>query len=111
MQKPCNKCELAHSYTFPSGRVVYYCSKWGRYVKCDKCEKFAKYEKYLESRRQYRMGDTVKDVNEFLSLVKNGETLFYWRGVIRHYKVLESQQFRILVDLIDGGHICRAIKK
>lgn len=112
MQKPCNKCDLASSYTYKSGKTRYYPHIFGDYrqVCCD-CEKHKKYEEYLESRRKYREGESVKGLDEYFSLIENGETLFYWRGDIRHYRVLESLQFRTFVDLIRRGSIYRAIKK
>ena len=112
MQKPCNKCEHSYSYKVPSGQTRYDYQMWGDHKEiCRDCEKRKKYEEYLESRRQYRQGEPVKDLYEYFSLIKNGETLFYWRGAIRHYRILESLQFRTFVDLIRRGSIYRAIKK
>ena len=112
MNKPCNKCDLAYSYKTASGQTRYDYPRWGKnWEQCYNCEKHKKYERYLESQRQYRIGVAVKNVEEYFSLIKNGESFFYWRGAIRHYKVLECLQFRTFVDLINNGYICRAVKK
>lgn len=85
---------------------------WGDHKEiCRDCEKRKKYEEYLESRRQYRQGEPIKSVDEYFHLKENGESLFYFRDSIRHYKVIESLQFRTFMSFLNHGYICRAIKK
>ena len=78
---------------------------------CRNCERRQKYEDFLESRRKYKQGKPVKNIQEYFVLKEKGESLFYWRGAIRHFKVLECLQFRTFVDLINHGNLYRAIKK
>lgn len=112
MQKPCNKCENSSSYILPSGTTRYYPQTFGYYaIKCRECEKYKKYEEYLQSRRKYLMGKPIKSLEEYFALKEKGESLFYWRGAIRHFKVLECLTFSTFVDLINHGNLYRAIKK
>lgn len=112
MQKPCNKCEHSYSYKVPSGQTRYDYQMWGDHKEiCRDCEKRKKYKEYLESRRQYRQGEPIKSIDEYFHLKESGESLFYFRDSIRHYKVIESLQFRTFVSFLNHGYICRAIKK
>lgn len=118
MKKPCNKCEYASTYKYPSGRINYHPGfykfvngKLNCDTPCRDCEKHKKYNEYLESRRRYVKGEPVKSVNEYLKLKHNGETLFYWRDSIRHFGWLESLQFRVLANSIENGCLYKAVLK
>ena len=118
MKKPCNGCEFANNYKYPSGRIKYYpglykfVDKKLKYdTPCRDCEKRKKYDEYLESKRRYVQGEQIKSVQEYLDLKRNGETLFYWRDSIRHFGWLESLQFRVLAHSIENGFVCKAVLK
>lgn len=112
MQKPCNKCEFSGTYPISNNRIDHYCAKYfSNQAKRNQCEKYAKYDEYLESRRQYCQGEPIKSIEEYLALKASGESLFYFRDSIRHYKVIESLQFRVFVSFLNHGYICKAIKK
>ena len=107
MNKPCAKCDFANVVYFGNGKAQYFCSPTNR---CN-CEKYRKYEDYLESRRQYRRGDRVKSISEYLTLKEQGQTFFYFHNSIRHFAALESMQFRTLGKMIQNGFIYRAERK
>ena len=112
MEKPCKHCVHGHHYETQNGEPRYYCSIWiYDDMACRNCEHRQKYEDFLESRRKYKQGKPVKNIQEYFALKEKGESLFYWRGAIRHFKVLECLQFRTFVDLINHGNLYRAIKK
>lgn len=107
MNKPCAKCELANAIHTENGRTKYF----GFRPDCRNCEKYSKYEEYLESRRQYRRGDRVESISEYLALKEQGQTLFYFINSIRHFAVLENMPFKTLSKTIQDGYIYRAERK
>lgn len=112
MKKPCNSCEYSKQYILPNNKTRYYCGIWViDNVATLKCDKKRKYDEFLEKRRKYEKGERIRNIQEYLSLKEQGETLFYWNNCIRHFGWLESLQFRTLLNSINQGRIYRAIRK
>ena len=96
MNKPCKKCEKTTSV----GKFNYPCN--------DKfnCEKYLKYEKYLESKRKYIKGESIKTFDELLN-----QEFVYIYGGIRHIAFVKSQQLNCLYNQLKQGRIYKAVMK
>ena len=106
MNKPCTTCEKQNTkYTF------FQKGSFGCDIEtANSCEKYKKYRAKLESRRQYEKGDIIKSIAEFDEYSKSNSFVF-WRNKVKHVSVLISLQYRVLIDLIFQGYVCKAIKK
>jgi|WetSurMetagenome_2_1015567.scaffolds.fasta_scaffold1270109_2 hypothetical protein len=59
-------------------------------------------------KNKYRRGDQIRTIQQFDLCVKTG-TWIYWYGKPRHSIILENQQYRVLRELIKGGHLFEAV--
>lgn len=98
-RNPCNNCNNAMVYN-------------GRYYKrhfndvCNKCMMRKRHEDYLNSKRKYKKGRQVLDINDFL----NQEWLYFNDRVV-HIEVCKSWQFRTLENSIKNKKLFIAIRK
>ncbi len=73
---------------------------------CGKCENLEKHEKYLQSKRKFEAGETIKSIDELLEqewVICNGQT--------KHIKVIYNFQFISVLERLKAGVFKKAIRK
>ena len=73
---------------------------------CVRCELLVQHTKYLIEQRKFLKGSTITTLEELL----NQEWVYRWDKV-QHIEAIKCMQLRGIIDLIKGGHLCRAIRK
>lgn len=97
-QNPCRYCKLSFEWK-------------GKHMKsyrgeCQNCENFELHQKYLESKRMFKVGEPITELNELLS-----QTWVMLHGRTKHIEVIKNFQFGTVEKLLNGGSLRKAIKK
>lgn len=97
-KNPCRGCEHACIYKskhYPSNRK-----------QCLNCDVRSWYEYYMESRRQYRSGEPITDINTLLN-----QRLVMWYGKIKNIEVIRSMSIRTVEMFLKHGAFSMAVRK
>lgn len=105
MRKPCTKCEYAWKTTKCNIIVGYPTYD----LRCKNCEEYKRYCKYKESQCAYKVGETIKTIQDFEEHLPDG--FMYWCDHIKHVSILEHMQYHTLKSALKAGIIHTAIKK
>jgi hypothetical protein len=57
---------------------------------------------------KYKPGPRITTMQQFEECAEKGRWVF-WHGRVKHPVILENQQYRVLRELIKGGHLHEAV--
>lgn len=100
-ENPCKKCTFGLG---KQGSTKYFpgCGM----KKYRECVSYKEHEKYLESRRKYRMGDTITSLDDLMKC-----KFVYWHGRITHIEWIASMQLRVVILTLNSHGFRKAIRK
>ena len=105
MKKPCTGCQHAVRTDW-GGKVEYYPK-----LECGTgCREYKNYQNYLESRRKYRRGKTIRNVEELIKCCEQNNFV-YWRHKILHRGFVYSWQLQMIMNSIQAGVFQEAVRK
>ena len=99
MTHPCSKCESGYSILVGKnhGRTVWFCRK------DIQCAKLEKYKAKLYAKRQYRRGEPITSPNQLAQT----NLCWLWEKPV-HHSVVESMQYRHVIELMNDGRLFAA---
>lgn len=97
-KNPCRGCENTFIYRgkhYPSIKK-----------ECNKCDVRSWYGYYMETRRQYRSGEPITDMNMLLK-----QTFVMWYGKTKSIEAIRSMTVRTVETFLKNGAFKMAVRK